>query len=514
MAAMLKKAVRRTTMVAAFGGVSYGGFTLAIKAINNDMDDLSYFFKRPYLNFMAGTQEKKKVVVLGSGWGAVSFVKKLDPAIYDVKVLSPRPFFFYTPLLVGSTTGVVSPGAIIEPIRDVTEVAFLRTECTSVDLDKRKVHCSDDLTLDYDHLVVAVGAQPNTFGIPGVAENAFFMKEIEHGRAVRKEMLDVIERADVEMAAGRVENVKKLLNFVVVGGGPTGVEFCGEVADFISQDLKRRYPKVADYFKITLVEALPGLLTMFHKSIGGYVQDHLETQGIDIRLNAMVKGVEKDASGQGTVSLANKAGDMEKMDYGVLIWVAGVGMRPFTKQLCEQIGKENGQTDRRGLLVDECLRVKGTKPGEVFAIGDCAVSGKPPTAQVAYQQGKYLGRQFRLGGQHLIDSPETPAFEYNHQGTMAYIGKGEAATEINPNAMIKLGRSSITDHFWWRSLYGDVDQLRVMGPVGFAIWRSTYFCKLLSNRNRWSVASDWMRNAAFGRPAASSAQGTSILPAN
>lgn len=511
MTAMIKKAFKRTAQVGVFGGVCYGGFTLAIKGVNDDLDDLSYFVKRPYLSFMNGSQEKKKVVVLGAGWGAVSFVKKLDPALYDVKVISPRPFFFYTPLLVGSTTGVVSPGAIIEPIRDVTEVDFLRTECTNVDLDNRKVHCTDNLTLDYDHLVVAVGAQPNTFGIPGVAENAFFMKEMEHGRAVRKEMLDVIERADVEMAAGRVENVKKLLNFVVVGGGPTGVEFCGEVADFITQDLKRRYPKVADYFNITLVEALPGLLTMFHKSVGQYVQDHLEQQGVKIKLNAMVKGVEP-----GVVSLGNKEGKVDKMDYGVLVWVAGVGMRPFTKRLCDQIGKENGQTDRRGLLVDECLRVKGTKPGEVFAIGDCAVSGKPPTAQVAYQQGKYLGRQFRLGAQHQITdtSGETPGFEYNHQGTMAYIGKGEAATELNPNALIKLGRSSVTDHFWWRSLYGDVDQLRVMGPVGFAIWRSTYFCKLLSNRNRWSVASDWVRNAMFGRPAASSAQGTAILPAN
>uniref|UniRef100_A0A7S1L141 External alternative NADH-ubiquinone oxidoreductase-like C-terminal domain-containing protein n=1 Tax=Alexandrium catenella TaxID=2925 RepID=A0A7S1L141_ALECA len=91
---------------------------------------------------------------------------------------------------------------------------------------------------------------------------------------------------------------------------------------------------------------------------------------------------------------------------------------------------------------------------------------------------------------------------------MAYIGQGEAATEINPNSLIKLGRSSITDHLWWRSLYGDCDQLRVMGPAGFAIWRSVYFSKLFSTRNRWSVASDWIRTGFFGRPASSSAQGT------
>jgi NADH:ubiquinone reductase (non-electrogenic) len=183
-------------------------------------------------------------------------------------------------------------------------------------------------------------------------------------------------------------------------------------------------------------------------------------------------------------------------------------MRPFTRALCEKIGKENGQTDRRGLLVDECLRVKGTKPGEVFAIGDCAVSGKPPTAQVAYQQGKYLGRIFRYGSNHFIGDAGAPGFQYNHQGSMAYIGGGEGAAEIDPNSLIKLGRSSVTDHLWWRSLYGEADNLRVMGPAGFAIWRSTYFSKLFSSRNRWSVASDWSRTTLYGRPTASSAQGT------
>ncbi|CAK0811576.1 unnamed protein product, partial [Prorocentrum cordatum] len=105
--------------------------------------------------------------------------------------------------------------------------------------------------------------------------------------------------------------------------------------------------------------------------------DHLANQGVDIKLSAMVKEVDESH-----VSLKVKDdGSIQKMDYGLLVWVAGVGMRPFTRSMCEKIGKENGQTDRRGLLVDECLRVKGTRPGEVFAIGDCAVSGKPPTAQ-------------------------------------------------------------------------------------------------------------------------------------
>jgi len=502
--AFLKRFAKKSLKVGVVGGGLVGSGMLANTIINDDLDDISYAVKRRFYKAAKKNAPKKKVVVLGSGWGALSFVRKLDADEYDVTVVSPRPFFFYTPLLVGSTTGVVSPGAIIEPIRDsAPNCDFLRTACKDVDLENRKVICDGEVTLDYDHLLVAVGAQPNTFGIPGVDKYGKFLKEIEHGRHVRKEMLDIIDKADVALASGDTARAKQLLSFVVVGGGPTGVEFCGELSDFIKHDLVNRYPKIAEYMKVTLVEALPGLLTMFHKTVGGYVQDHLANQGVDIKLSAMVKEVDESH-----VSLKVKDGSIQKMDYGLLVWVAGVGMRPFTRSMCEKIGKENGQTDRRGLLVDECLRVKGTRPGEVFAIGDCAVSGKPPTAQVAYQQGKYLGRLFRLGQQHLIPDPEAPKFEYNHQGTMAYIGQGEAATELNPNGLIKLGRSSVTDHFWWRSLYGECDQLRIMGPMGFAIWRSVYFSKLVSVRNRWSVASDWMRTSFFGRPACSSAQGT------
>jgi len=503
--AMFRRLARRTVKL---GGVTVGVVGTAMvanMAINDDLDDITYSVSRHF--YRAAKRDaapKKKVVVLGSGWGALSFVRKLDPLEFQVTVVSPRPFFFYTPLLVGSTTGVVSPGAIIEPIRDnVPECDFLRVACRDIDLENRKVFCDSGISLDYDHLIVSVGAQPNTFGIPGVDKFGRFLKEVEHGREIRKELLNIIEEAAVAQAAGLQDKARQLLSFVVVGGGPTGVEFCGELSDFIKNDLRRRYPKIADYFKVTLVEALPGLLTMFHKTVGNYVQDHLQSQGVDVRLNAMVKEVEQEK-----VHLKLKDGSVNTMDFGILVWVAGVGMRPFTRALCEKIGKDAGQTDRRGLLVDACLRVKGTRPGEVFAIGDCAVSGKPPTAQVAYQQGKYLGRMFRLGCQHLISDPEAEPFKYNHQGTMAYIGQGEAATEINPNSVFKLGRSSITDHMWWRSLYGDCDQLRIMGFAGFAIWRSVYFSKLFSTRNRWSVASDWIRTAAFGRPASSSAQGT------
>jgi NADH:ubiquinone reductase (non-electrogenic) len=338
-----------------------------------------------------------------------------------------------------------------------------------------------------------------------VQEHAHFLKELEHGRALRKHLLNRFEEADVAMALGDVAGAKRLLSIVIVGGGPTGVEFCGELCDFISKDVADKFPTLKEHVQVTLVEALPGLLTMFQKAVGQHVQEHLTRLGVSVRLNAMVKQATKD-----TVQLKNKDGSKEILDFGTLVWVAGVGMRPFTRSLCEKVGAE-AQSDRRGLLVDESLRVKGTQLGEVFAIGDCAVSGNAPTAQVAAQQGKHLGRMFREGAEHQITSEAAPAFKYNHQGTMAYTGDGQAVTELYPDGLIKLGQSSITDHIWWRSLYGDVDHLRVMGKAGFAVWRSTYFSKMYSNRGRWAVASDWMRISLFGRPAASSAQGTATV---
>eukprot|EP00446_Apocalathium_sp_SHHI-4_P040719 CAMPEP_0177336884 /NCGR_PEP_ID=MMETSP0368-20130122/24024_1 /TAXON_ID=447022 ORGANISM="Scrippsiella hangoei-like, Strain SHHI-4" /NCGR_SAMPLE_ID=MMETSP0368 /ASSEMBLY_ACC=CAM_ASM_000363 /LENGTH=511 /DNA_ID=CAMNT_0018797767 /DNA_START=75 /DNA_END=1610 /DNA_ORIENTATION=- len=507
MALMMRRVARKAAKYGIVGSGLGGTVYLANLYINDDMDDIAYFARGMFRGSLK--EARKKVVVLGSGWGSLSFAQKLDPKLYDVVIVSPRPFFFYTPLLCGSTTGTVNPASIVEPIRDsASNCNFLHVTCKDVDLDAKKVLCAgesrgSEIALDYDHLVIAVGAQPNTFGIKGVAENAFFLKEIEHGNAVRKQLLDTVMQADVARVAGNMDKIKQLLNIVVVGGGPTGVEFCGELSDFIKKDLGVRFPELKQHFQVTLIEALPGLLTMFQKAVGVHVQEHLVNQGVDVRLNAMVKEAEKDK-----VHIKTQDGSIETINFGTLVWVAGVGMRPFTKKLCDKIGADAGQTDRRGLLVDHALRVKGTNLGEVFALGDCAVSGKPPTAQVAAQQGKYLGRMFRFSNELMITDPEAAPFSYAHQGTMAYIGDSQAATEVFPNGLIKLGQSSITDHLWWRSLYGDVDHVRVMGVAGFAVWRSVYFSKMYSMRSRFSVGLDWSRTALFGRPSAAPTQGT------
>jgi len=250
---------------------------------------------------------------------------------------------------------------------------------------------------------------------------------------------------------------------------------------------------------VTLIEALPNLLNMFKEDVSKHVKSHLESVGIKVLTSTMVKKVDEH-----TITLRQKDENSE-LEYGLMVWVAGVGARPIAREIGATFGQKNG----RGIEVDECLRVKGSKDNDVFAIGDCAVSGFPLTAQVASQQGKYLGRAFRDQ-----DAAHTEPFKYNHQGTMAYVGNSEAVAVLTAPKLPKL------DSGFFRSLAecpSDMmkpehqhkapapaqDELSFAGMAGFGIWRGVYFAKLFSYNNRFNVLTDWMRALCFGRTVAS-----------
>jgi len=312
-------------------------------------------------------------------------------------------------------------------------------------------------------------------------------------------------------AAGRMDEVRRLLSIVVVGGGPTGVEFAAEVADLMSSDLKRSFPVVADQIRLTLVEAQSELLTMFQKSICEHVKQHLESVGVTVRTQTMVKSVD-DVS----INLNTTAGDSETMNYGLLVWVAGVGARPITKKMAAAFGQSNP----RGLEIDQFLRVKGAEENTVFALGDCTVSGNAWTAQVAAQQGKYLARAFRDE-----EANASLPFEYCHQGTMAYVGEGKSVAVLSPPKLDTVTKGFARASFF-RSLASCPDsmlkpehrtgapdvtpekkfEINVLGMSGFAVWRGVYFSKLFSYSNRFNVATDWIRNLFFGRKVAESAE--------
>ena len=218
-------------------------------------------------NADAPQKAKQKLVVLGSGWGAVALLKTIDSSLYDVSVISPRNYFLNTPLLPGVTVGTVEARSLIEPMRRLLpgkpgESEFYEAACVGIDPVTRTVTCRDvsgvtaanpEFRVPYDRLVVAVGAPCNTFGTPGVAENAIFLKEVEDALHIRRKLADLLETASLPGVPE--DEARRMLSILVVGGGPTGVEFAAELHDFLKDDMPRLYPKLSGKLSITVVQS-------------------------------------------------------------------------------------------------------------------------------------------------------------------------------------------------------------------------------------------------------------------
>lgn len=306
-----------------------------------------------------------------------------------------------------------------------------------------------------------------------------------------------LETASSLLATGAAQpDVEKQLTWVVIGGGPTGVELTAELTDFINQDVKKYFPTLAGKIKVILIEAFPRVLGMFEEHMSNYATDSLKQSGAEVRLNTMVTSISKDA-------VALKVKDEPSpvsIPYGAIIWAGGIAMRPVTRAIITQFP---GQSSRFGIEVDAKMRVKGCTDGSVWAIGDCAVTGCAPTAQAASQQGKYLGALFRKTQLEPPLIEAFPEFVFVYKGALAYVGSSRGIAELK--------------NLW--DVYPVNGQVKVEGASAFAIWRSLYFSKLLSGRNQsqvimnfliidhltilvkdhFQVAFDWLKNWVFGR---------------
>ncbi|WCJ26928.1 External alternative NAD(P)H-ubiquinone oxidoreductase B2 mitochondrial [Euphorbia peplus] len=317
-------------------------------------------------------EKKKKVVVLGTGWAGTSFLKKLDNPTFDVQVISPRNYFAFTPLLPSVTCGTVEARSVVEPIRNIVrkksmDVCFMEAECFKIDAENKKVYCrtnnlngKSEFIVDYDYLVVAMGARSNTFNTPGVEEHCNFLKEVEDAQKIRRAVIDSFEKASLPNLSD--EERKRILHFVVVGGGPTGVEFAAELHDYVNEDLVKLYPASKDFVKITLLEAADHILNMFDKRITEFAEEKFQRDGIDVKLGSMVVNVaEKEIT-----TKARGNGEVTNIPYGMAVWSTGIGTRPVIKDFMKEIGQQN----RRALATDEWLRVEGYN--NIYALGDCA----------------------------------------------------------------------------------------------------------------------------------------------
>ena len=253
---------------------------------------------RPYV--VPEGEKRKKVVILGSGWGALSCLNHLTPGQFEVTVVSPRNYFLFTPLLPSVTVGTVESRSIVEPVRKLIykhhrdmPITFLEAECTAINASKKHVLCEDrsevvgevsKWDLPYDILVVAVGATTNTMGVPGVQNYCHYLKEISDAQKIRNVLIDLVETASIpgQTQAER----KRLLNFVVVGGGPTGVEFAAEVQDFLREDIGKIYPTVKEDVQVTLVQSRDHILNTYDQTISEYTETQFHTDNIHLITNA------------------------------------------------------------------------------------------------------------------------------------------------------------------------------------------------------------------------------------
>ncbi len=461
-------------------------------------------------NSKSEQQPVETIVILGSGWAGLNALRKCTGPGKDVVVVSPRPHFLYTPLLAGSAVGTITLRSACEPLRALVDSAagraasatFVRADAREVDVINKTVRAttgqgSMELEVSYDKLVIAVGAQPNTFGIPGVKENALFLKEAEDSAKLHAKLLCNLEKAAALMRHGGKgdqyeQEIDRLLKVFVVGGGPTGVELSAELADFAHNDVAMRYGKdVSDRIRIVLVEAMPRILAPFDESLANVAKDHLQSRGVDVRTGVAITSV-GDGEATFAPSTPRNATPEEKSkalaqatteESGVLVWAAGIESRPLVKKLAKALG----QTDTRGLKVDSSLRVEGADG--VYAIGDAALSGFAPTAQVAAQQGKHIGRSIR-------DATDSP-FAYKHAGSLCCLGQG------NGIAQLLVPSESASFNVWEaigaQAVGPNGDERAITGTPAFILWRSLYWTKLMSTSSRLSLTVDWIKSLLSGR---------------
>lgn len=395
---------------------------------------------------------RTRVVIIGAGFGGLACANKLRKSgLFDVTLIDRNPYQLFSPLLYQVATASLPEDDITFPVRTAyREVRFIRSAVTHVDTSNKSVFLWSGKSVAYDQLVVAVGSEGTTFGIPGVAEHTLQMKTIHEARAIRRSLLRTYE--DVEDGIRPLES----LNVVIVGGGPTGVELAGAVRE-LQGEIRREFEHIAPLARVTLLEAGPRLLPSFHPKSSAHAQKTLEKMGVVVRVNAAVV----EATEQ---SLILQGGD--ELLAGTKIWAAGVVAPPTWNFL--------GETDRANRLkVQTTTQLKD----DVWVVGDAAsfVVGDgrplPMIAPVAIQQGKHVARQLvrRERNQAIED------FSYRDKGQMATIGRRKAVVEITS----------------W---------LRFHGTLAWLTWLALHLAYLSGGRNRTSIFADWIWNYLVWSP--------------
>jgi NADH dehydrogenase len=397
-----------------------------------------------------------RAVIVGAGFGGLRVARGLAGVAIDVLVVDRHNYHCFQPLLYQVATAGLEPEEIAHPIRatlrDVPNVRFRLASVRGVDLAARQV-LTDDGAIAYDYLVLAAGSTTNYFGLNQLATTVFGLKDLNEAVQLRNHLLECFERAVAEPDPAQRAS---LLTFVVAGGGPTGVEFVGALAELIRLVLAHDYAGLdLNVARVVLVEAGPSILTTLAPSLQEAALRAVRGKGVEVRVNAAVAGFD----GQ-EVSLANG----ESISSHTLVWAAGVRATALGDALGVAV-------DRAGrVLVTPTLQLPGHP--ELYVIGDlahCEQDGKPlpMVAPVAIQQAALAAANIR----RQISGAAPLPFVYQDRGTMATIGRNAAVAQ--------LGR------------------LRLTGFAAWVIWLVVHLLQLVSFRNRVLVLINWIWDYLF-----------------
>ncbi|KAF9812931.1 hypothetical protein IEO21_05886 [Rhodonia placenta] len=519
-----------------------------------------------------GLVDKPHLVIVGGGWGAVAILNTLRPSDYHVTLVSPDTYTTFTPLLPSAAVGTVQVRSLVEPLRKL--LARLRghlLNASAVDLvmserlleveTVRSDGTKERIYVPYDKLVIAVGSTSSTHGVPGL-EHCFQLKTVRDARKIRQRILDNFEAASLPTTTP--EERRRLLSFVVCGGGPTGVEAAAEIYDLCQEDIINYYPKLCrEEVSIHVIQSREHILNTYSEAISRYAENKFLHDDIGLITSARVAAVHADH-----VEYTTRGPDGQAVRHEIptnfVLWSTGIAMNPFTERVSNLLPN---QVHKKAIEVDAHLRVKGAPVGEVYAIGDAStietsvvsyllelvdeadknkdgkidydewrvmvnrikaripmaesqlqkvrelfdlydedsdntitlnelavllqeignkITALPATAQVASQQGKYLGRKLtKLAKQRDVliqnglafgpgaDEAVSGAFKYLHLGSLAYIGNA---------AVFDLGKTSFMG-----------------GLAAMYAWRSVYWSEQVSSRTRALLMIDWIVRGVWGR---------------
>ena len=390
---------------------------------------------------------KPKVVILGGGFGGLAAARALHKAA-DVTVVDRHNYQTFLPLLYQVSTAGLAADHVAYPIRGAlrkTPVKFRMGSPISIDHKNKEVKLDSSELLKFDHLIVALGSVTADFGIPGVSEFTLGMKSVAEALNIRAEIMRRFEDLC------RFEDETKL-SITVIGGGPTGVEMAGAIAELIRGPLKSDQAQAASHISISLIEAGPRLLPPFAPSLSARTKKDLEKLGVKVLLNAAVQEVEHRKI---------KLKDGSTIASEITIWAAGVKGNDAIAQL-------NLPTSGTRVAVESTMQVKNYP--YIWALGDIAASVDkngnqlPMVAPVAIQQGKFIAKQIA----RVSKSQKLASFKYLDKGSMATIGRNKAVVQVKG--------------------------IKISGALAWLIWLWLHLFYLLGGRNKIGTMADWTWN--------------------